>query len=147
LEARNEPSLAFTDVIAGTLNLLPSRVVGSMLKHVDFLASDVPGFSFPVYLGGALLERYVAFGPTTGSSANMTLLSYNGRCYIGITLDTAAVPDHDVFIECLHEGFEEILALSGDHEPVLLPLHDKDFVGRQENIDAEWNAAILAPPV
>ncbi|MGO9343565.1 MAG: WS/DGAT domain-containing protein, partial [Acidimicrobiales bacterium] len=126
--ARRERSLAFTNAIAGTLNLLPPGVVGSMLKHVDFLASDVPGFPFPVYLGGALLERYVAFGPTIGSSVNLTLLSYNGTCCVGITSDTAAVPDHDVFIECLHEGFEEVLALSGDHEPAVLPLHDQALV-------------------
>ncbi len=123
--ARDERSLAFTDAIAGTLNLLPPGVVGSMLKHVDFLASDVPGFPFPVYLGSALLERYVAFGPTIGSSVNLTLLSYNETCCVGINSDIAAVPDHDVFIECLHEGFEEVLALGGDHEPAILPLHDR----------------------
>ena len=46
--ARDEWSLEFTNAIAGALNLLPQGVVGSMLKHVDFLASDVPGFPFPV---------------------------------------------------------------------------------------------------
>ena len=126
--ARSERSLVFTNAIAGTLNLLPPAVVGSMLKHVDFLASDVPGFTFPVYLGGALLERYVAFGPTIGSSVNLTLLSYNGKCCIGVTLDTAALPDHEVFVECLQEGFEEVLALGGDHEPAFLPLYDQAFV-------------------
>jgi diacylglycerol O-acyltransferase / wax synthase len=127
--ARAERSLAFTNAIAGTLNLMPAGVVGSMLKHVDFLASDVPGFAFPVYLGGALLERYVAFGPTIGSSVNLTLLSYNGKCCVGITLDTSAVPDRELFAECMREGFEEVLALGGDHEPALLPLSDRAFVG------------------
>jgi len=123
--ARDERSLTFTDAIAGTLNLLPSGVVGSMLKHVDFLASDVPGFPFPVYLGGALVERYVAFGPTIGSSVNVTLLSYNGVCYVGVTIDTTTVADHDVLIECLRDGFNEVLALAGVHTPAGLPLrHD-----------------------
>jgi WS/DGAT/MGAT family acyltransferase len=128
--ARNERSLAFTNSIAGTLNLLPPGVVGSMLKHVDFLASDVPGFPFPVYLGGARLERYMAFGPTIGSSVNLTLMSYNGRCCVGVTMDTAALPDYEVFVECLREGFEEVLALGGDHEAALLPLHDLSLVGK-----------------
>ena len=91
--ARNERSLPFTNAIAGPLNLMPSGVVGSMLKHVDFLASDVPGLTFLIYLAGARVEQYVAFGPTTGSSVNLTLLSYNGTCAIGVTIDTAAVPD------------------------------------------------------
>ena len=64
-----------------------------MLKHVDFVASDVPGFPFPVYLAGAALERYVAFGPTIGTAVNLTLLSYTGACCVGITIDNAAVPD------------------------------------------------------
>jgi diacylglycerol O-acyltransferase / wax synthase len=122
--ARSERSLAFTNAIAGTLNLLPAGAVRGILKQVDFLASDVPGFAFPVYLAGARLERYVAFGPTIGSSVNLTLLSYNGRCDVGVTVDTAAIPDHGVFIDCLREGFEEVLALGGDHDPARKPLHE-----------------------
>ena len=45
--ARDERSLRFTGAIAGTLNLLPPGVVGGMLKHIDFVASDIPGFPFP----------------------------------------------------------------------------------------------------
>jgi WS/DGAT/MGAT family acyltransferase len=122
--ARDERSLEFTNAIAGSLNLLPQAAVGAMLKHVDFLASDVPGFGFPVYLGGALMERYTPFGPTTGSAVNMTLLSYDGTCCVGVNMDTAAIPDGDVFMECLREGFDEVLALGGDYEPVRLPLGD-----------------------
>ena len=122
--ARSERSLPLTDAIAGVLNFLPQVTVGSMLKHVDFLASDVPGFTFPVYLAGARLERYVAFGPTIGSSANLTLLSYDGTCGIGVTIDTAAVPDADVLVDCLREGFEEVLALGGSHDSVRMPMRE-----------------------
>ncbi len=123
--ARQERSLGLTDAIAGALNLLPSGAVGSMLKHVDFLASDVPGFDFPVYLGGALVEKYISFGPTIGSSVNLTLLSYNGTCFVGVTTDSAAVPDQDLLVESLREGFEEVLDLGGEHAPVRLPLSDQ----------------------
>ena len=94
-----------------------------MLKHVDFVASDIPGFAFTIYLAGATVERYVAFGPTTGTSVNLSLLSYDGTCCVGVTMDTAAVADPDVLIECFRKGFEEVLALGGEHEPVRLPLH------------------------
>ena len=106
------------------LNLLPPGVVGGMLKHVDFVASDVPGFTFPVSLAGASLDRYFAFGPTIGTAVNVTLLSYLGSCCVGVTTDAAAVPDACVFGECLSDGFEQVLALGGDHTPVRLPLRD-----------------------
>jgi len=129
--ARDERSLPFTNTIAGALNLLPHGTVGSMLKHVDFVASDVPGFPFPVYLAGARLERYFAFGPTIGASVNLTLLSYNGTCCVGITIDTAAAPDAVVFADCLRAGFEEVLALAdGDHAPVRLPIRETVRGGR-----------------
>ncbi len=122
--ARDEDSLRYTGAIAGTLNLLPRGVVGSMLKHVDFVASDIPGFAFPVFLAGAPVERYVAFAPTTGTAVNLALLSYNGTCCVGITMDAAAVADPEVLAECFREGFEEVLALGGAHDPVRLPLRD-----------------------
>jgi diacylglycerol O-acyltransferase len=124
--ASEERSLPYTNAIAASLNLLPSGVVGSMLKHVDFVASDVPGFPVPVYLAGARVEGYVAFGPTIGASVNLTLLSYAGTCRIGVSIDTAAVPDPEVLAECLREGFEELLDLGGPHEPVRLPFLDED---------------------
>jgi WS/DGAT/MGAT family acyltransferase len=120
--ARDDRALPLTNAIAGTLNLLPSAVVGGMLKHVDFLASNVPGINIPIYLGGAPVSGYYAFGPTIGSSVNVTLLTYNGTCCVAITIDTAAVPDYEVLMECFREGFEEVLELAGDHCPAELPL-------------------------
>jgi diacylglycerol O-acyltransferase len=131
--AQLERSLPLTNAIAGPLNLMPSGVVGSMLKHVDFLASDVPGLTFLVYLAGAEVERYSAFGPTTGSSVNLTLVSYNGTCCVGVTIDTAAVPDPDVLVDCLREGFEEVLCLAEHHSRVRVPLRDGA-------VERTWNA-------
>jgi diacylglycerol O-acyltransferase len=127
--ARDEPAIHHTDAIAGALNLLPSSVIGGMLKHVDFLASNVPGFTFPVFLAGAPVAGYFPFGPTIGASLNVTLLSYDGTCCVGLTVDDAAVPDCDVLTHCIAEGFEEVLALGGDHAPVTLPLHDGSYPG------------------
>jgi diacylglycerol O-acyltransferase / wax synthase len=128
LAARAERSLAYTDGIAGTLNLLPSGFIGSMLKHVDFLASDVPGLPFPVYLAGVRVRRYVAFGPTIGSAVNLTLLSYAGACAVGLNIDSSAVPDPDLFVECIRGGFDEVLGLAGSFEPARLPLRETKSV-------------------
>ncbi len=108
---RSERSLAHTEAIAGVLNAMPRGVIGSMLKHVDFLASNVPGVPTPMYLTGAEVLRLYPFGPTAGSSVNVTLMSYRGVCCIGVNTDAAAIPDPDEFLRCLQEGFDEVLGL------------------------------------
>jgi WS/DGAT/MGAT family acyltransferase len=122
--ARYEEALPLSDAVAGILNLLPSGVIGSMLKHVDFVASDVPGVPVPLYLAGAPITGYYAFGPTTGAALNVTLVSYQGTCHVGCNIDTSAVPDPEVLMECLRQGFDEVLALAGDHGPARSPLVD-----------------------
>jgi diacylglycerol O-acyltransferase / wax synthase len=107
---RREPSLGLTQAIAAGLNLMPPGVVGGMLKHVDFLASNVPGFPFAVHLAGARVERYYPFGPTIGAAVNVTLMSYDGTCCVGVNCDTAAVPDPALLLQCLREGFDDVIA-------------------------------------
>ena len=123
-KARDERSLQFTGAIAAGLNVLPRTVIGNMLKHVDFLASDIPGFTFPVYLGGARMESYVVFAPTVGTAVNFALLSYEGKCSVGVSMDPAAVTDPALLVSCVRDGFEEVLAIGGPHEPASLPLGD-----------------------
>ncbi len=111
------------------LNFVPTAVLGGMLKHVDFLASNVPGLSRPLWLAGAQLQGFYAFGPTLGASANVTLMSYGDTCCVGVNVDTGAVADPDLFLECLADGFEEVLRVGGDHDQVR--------VGRQEPTDPD----------
>ena len=120
-EARAEPSIPHTNAIARALNLLPSGLIGGMLKHVDFVASNIPGLTMPLYIGRARLERFYAFGPTIGAAVNVTLLTYCDSCGIGVNTDTGGVPDPHVLMDCLREGFEEVLDLGGDHGAVALP--------------------------
>jgi diacylglycerol O-acyltransferase len=111
-KVRRERSLPYTEWIAGALNLMPRWYIGSILRHVDFLASDVPGIPVPVFLGGARVRMQYAFGPTIGSAVNVTLLTYVDTCALGIDVDTGAIPDYDVFCECLVAGFDEVLAIA-----------------------------------
>jgi diacylglycerol O-acyltransferase / wax synthase len=107
---RGEKSLPHTQLIAGALNLMPRWYIASILRHVDFLASDVPGIPVTVYLGGARLLAQYPFGPTIGAAVNVTLMSYVDTCALGINVDTGAIPDPEVFHECLVAGVDEVLA-------------------------------------
>jgi len=109
---REEASLPFTDRLAGVLNLLPTSLIGAMMKHVDFLASNVPGTPIPMYLEGAKVEQFFPFGPTAGAAVNVTLMSYCGRVCIGLNCDRQAIPDVEEFMRCMTEGFDEVLALA-----------------------------------
>jgi len=121
-EWRREPAVPLSGMIAGVLNLLPSPVIGGMLKHVDFLASNVPGSPVPMFIAGAKVDRYYAFGPTIGAAVNVTLMSYDDICCVGVNTDTGAVPDLDVFLSCLAKGFEQVLAVDGGKHTVVRPV-------------------------
>ncbi len=111
-KVRNEKSTPYIQMIAGAMNLMPRWYIGSVLRKVDFLASDVPGVPVPVYLAGAKVKVQYAFGPTIGSAVNVTLLTYVDTCALGIDVDTGAIPDFEEFYGCLVEGFDEVLALA-----------------------------------
>jgi hypothetical protein len=115
-KVRDEPAVALTDALAMVLNQLPTAFTttffGAMLKGADFVTSNVPGSPFPLYVAGAELERLYAFGPLSGTAANVTLLSHCGTCCVGVNTDAVAVSDTGDFLKSLEAGFSEVLALA-----------------------------------
>ncbi|MFE3755861.1 wax ester/triacylglycerol synthase domain-containing protein [Nocardia tengchongensis] len=108
---RHEPAIPLSNAVAATFNRLPVGLLTPMFKHVDFIASDVPGSPVALYVAGAKVERIYPFGPTTGTAFNITLISHAGTCCIGINSDTAAVPDPEMLADCIAGGFGAIAAL------------------------------------
>jgi diacylglycerol O-acyltransferase len=113
---RAEPAMAALDPMAAVVHRLPTAVstalFQSMLRGVDFITSNVPGVPMPVFFAGARLVAQYPFGPLSSAAVNLTLLSYEEDVHIGVNVDTAAVPDHEVFLACLQEGFDEIRKLA-----------------------------------
>ncbi|MDE1673902.1 wax ester/triacylglycerol synthase domain-containing protein [Nocardia gipuzkoensis] len=114
---RREPAIPLSGAIAAALNRLPAGLLTEMLKHVDFVASNVPGSPVPLYIAGARIDRMYAFAPTIGTALNVTLTSHAGTCYVGINADTAAIPDMETLTECLTAGFATVLGLNGGLAP------------------------------
>ncbi|MFC9994191.1 wax ester/triacylglycerol synthase domain-containing protein [Nocardia sp. NPDC127526] len=117
---RQEPAVPLSNAVAAAFNRLPTGLLTDMFKHVDLVASDVPGSPVPLYVAGAEIERIYAFGPTTGTSLNVTLVSHAGMCCVGINADTSAVPDLPNLTDCIAAGFRTIVRL-GDTEPDAAP--------------------------
>jgi hypothetical protein len=59
------------------------------------------------------------FGPTIGAGVNVTLMTYVDTCALGINVDIGAIPDYDVFHDCLVAGFDEVLALAEPAESAI----------------------------
>jgi WS/DGAT/MGAT family acyltransferase len=108
---RHEPALEHTQGIAFGLNLLPRPYLGGIFKRIEILASDVPGVATRVWLAGAEITGFYAFGPTIGSGINATLMSYAGMCNVGINVDTSAVDSPELLLACVREAFDEVLGL------------------------------------
>jgi diacylglycerol O-acyltransferase / wax synthase len=89
---------------------------------MDFLASNVPGIRSPLYLAGARIDSFYGFGPTIGAALNVTLMSYCDTCYVGVNIDTGAISDPDVLMDCLRNGFDEVLAVGGGTGRAVLPI-------------------------
>ena len=116
LGARDEPALDVLGLLAPALNLLPvalvARAYAGQTTNLDLQASNVAGLPYTAYLAGARIDRMLPFGPLPGCAVMATLLSYAGTCCIGINSDPAAVTQPELFVECLREGADEVLALS-----------------------------------
>ncbi len=112
---RAEPALPLLDEISASINrmgiIAATRILGGMLKAVDLTTSNVPGPWFPVYSAGARIEHMYPFGPLAGAAVNITLLSFDGSCEIGVNADRSSVGDLDVLTKYLTEGFAEVVAL------------------------------------
>lgn len=114
---KKAPAVPHMEVLSGAVNRLPAAYLQGLAKHVDFVASNVPGIPLPVFCGGVPVLSLYPFGPTGGSAVNVTLLTYRDTCDIGVNMDVLAVPDGDEFMACLRAGFDEVLAVA-DHAPV-----------------------------
>jgi diacylglycerol O-acyltransferase len=45
---------------------------------------------------------------TIGAAVNVTMVTYDGTAYVGISADDRAVPDLDELVEDLRSGFAEV---------------------------------------
>jgi diacylglycerol O-acyltransferase len=117
---RQEPALPLTYGVATVLSLLPdsvtTTVMGSLLKGIDVVATNVRGVPRHCYIGGAELTRQFAFAPLSGAALNVALLSHDGTACVGVNMDRTAVPDPDLFMMCLRESFAELAFLGQRHQ-------------------------------
>jgi len=110
--AKHEPAFGVVDQMAMVANWLPTplvtRIIRDQARAVDFAASNVRGAGVPLWLAGARVIADYPLGPLTATALNVTLLSYNGVCHMGVHSDAGAVSDPERLIVLMEEAFAEL---------------------------------------
>jgi len=113
-EAKGEHLAGVADVLAALAARLPAAVIlrtaRSQVESVDFVASNLRGAPFPLYIAGALIVANNPIGPTAGTAFNATLLSYQNSLDIGINIDAGAVTQPDMLRASLVSALDQLIA-------------------------------------
>jgi len=102
----------------GIINLLgavPPWIEEIAVSFFDTKAStiitNVPGPQTQIYLAGAPINTAMAWVPQSGNIAlGVSMVSYNGKVWLGIATDKRLVPDPETISEFFHNEFIEMLS-------------------------------------
>lgn len=99
-----------------TFHALGSRVAADQQrKSFHLTVTNVPGPQFPLYAAGAaMIETYPAPPLLPGHALAVGVTSYDGHVFYGVTADRDALPDVDVFGQCVTEALEELVESASD---------------------------------
>lgn len=101
-------------------DLVLIRLARSLGRSHDLQVSHVVAPARAGYVSGARVEEVWCFGPAPGCAIMALMVSRQRRATLGLTLDTAAVPDPPTFRACVETGFDDVIGSLGhgrDHGP------------------------------
>ncbi|HVE24806.1 MAG TPA: wax ester/triacylglycerol synthase domain-containing protein [Sporichthya sp.] len=121
--ARNEPAIDVLGVVSPALARLPgpmlASAVGPLTTSLQLMASNVPGIGDGYFLAGARVLRFFGYG-RSGAAALITFISSGDVASVGVGFDPAAITEPTLFLDCIVEGFVEVLDLHpGSGKPLL----------------------------
>lgn len=112
-----EGAAALVQGAAGT----PTRMLSAGLRAAEEMrpfnltVTNVPGPQFPLYLGGAPMQRTYPVVPLwQHHGLGIALFSYLGTIHWGIIADWDLVPDPEAFIECVHAAVAELVEAAAE---------------------------------
>lgn len=116
---RAEPAMYLADPLADISWVVPVPMLAQAAQASDVTTSNVPGPPVPIYLAGARMVEVYPLVATIGAAVNITMVTYCGTCYLGISSDDRAVPDPGLLLDDLRQGFAEVTgaSLQGDDGP------------------------------
>jgi len=113
-----------------TAGLLESMSSADFISSpINVVISNVPGPKETLYVNGArMLTHYPVSIPAQGLGLNITVQSYSGTLYFGVTACKKALPDATALCEDMNSAYEElktllidskIMAFKSEQTPVL----------------------------
>jgi WS/DGAT/MGAT family acyltransferase len=111
LKSSSEPIATYG--IINLLGALPSRIEEMAANLLDTkgttVMTNVPGAQTQLYLAGAPINTVMAWVPQAGRIAlGVSILSYNGKVWLGIATDQGLVPDPETIVAFFQAEFEEM---------------------------------------
>jgi diacylglycerol O-acyltransferase len=111
------------DLLNKLLEVLPPLAVNNLLDRVilpgiNMTVSNVRGPDQAMYLAGAkAMCLYPVSIPSDGVGLNFTGVSYNGVMWVSMVSCRNMVPDPGVFLACMREAWDELLAAATKGRP------------------------------
>lgn len=105
---RSEPALRLADPLAEISWLVPVPVLAQAALASDVTTSNVPGPPLPLYVAGARIAGIYPLVATIGAAVNVTMVTYDGSAFVGISADDRAIPDLEDLVGDLRSGFATV---------------------------------------
>jgi len=119
---RDEPALRLANPLAEISWLIPVPVLAQAAFASDVTTSNVPGPPIPLYVAGARIVGLYPLVATIGAAANVTMVTYDGSAFVGISADERAVPDLPDLVADLRSGFATVIGEPvGGPDPLVEP--------------------------
>jgi WS/DGAT/MGAT family acyltransferase len=120
---RDEPAIRLADPLAEISWFVPVPMLAQAARASDLTTSNVPGPPLTLYLAGVRVTQVYPLVATIGAALNITMVTYDGNAYIGLSADDRAVTDLADLEADLRAGFE---AVTGEPVPAAGTTADAD---------------------
>lgn len=108
---RAEPAMRLADPLAEVSWFVPVPMLAQAAKASDVTTSNVPGPPIPIYLAGARMIAAYPLVATIGAAVNVTMVTYDGKAFVGVSSDDRAVKDPADLMHDLRAGFHAVTVL------------------------------------
>ena len=105
---RDEPAIRLADPLAEVSWFVPVPMLAHAAQASDVTTSNVPGPPMPLFLAGVRVSAVYPLVATIGAAVNITMVTYDGTAYIGLSTDDRAVRDAVDLVDDLRAGFAEV---------------------------------------